>query len=138
MNNRWCRPRWSNAEGKNVIDVANSGSDSKAGSQFLPVKTINKALSVATSGDSVDFDTITGGTGGTPGTFNYVHQTSAGGDGVGAVFNITTDGYSTPRLTVYHGGCHDGIKYTSTLASAKIGGGATVNFEVESLEAKNV
>ena len=51
-------PSWSNAETKNVYYVSNSGSDSNPGSQYLPFKTINYALSQATSGDIVDFDTI--------------------------------------------------------------------------------
>jgi hypothetical protein len=33
-------PVWSNAEGANVIYVANSGSDSNPGTQFLPFKTV--------------------------------------------------------------------------------------------------
>ena len=50
--------------GKNVYYVANSGSDSNPGTEYLPFKTLYYALSQATSGDVVDFDTITGGTGG--------------------------------------------------------------------------
>ena len=51
---------------KNVYYVANSGSDSNPrGSQYLPFKTINYALGQSTSGDIVDFDSISGGTGGT-------------------------------------------------------------------------
>jgi len=96
-------PSWSNAEGKNVIYVANSGSDTNAGSQFLPFKTINKALSVATSGDIVDFDTITGGTGGTPGTYD-IEQTGSTGSGTGAKARVILDGSSTPTVTLTDGG----------------------------------
>ena len=96
-------PSWSNAEGKNVIYVANSGSDSNAGSQFLPFKTINKALSVATSGDIVDFDTITGGTGGTPGTYD-IEQTGSTGSGTGAKARVILDGSSTPSIILTDGG----------------------------------
>jgi hypothetical protein len=39
-------PSWSNPEGANVIYVANSGSDSNPGTQFLPFKTLYYALSV--------------------------------------------------------------------------------------------
>src|SRR5210317_39476 len=49
-------PIWSNAEGANVIYVANAGDDTNPGTQFLPYKTISKALSVASSGDVVDFN----------------------------------------------------------------------------------
>ena len=48
---------------------------SNPGTQYLPYKTVYYALSQATSGDVVDFDTITGGTGGTPGTYD-ITQTS--------------------------------------------------------------
>ena len=58
-------PIWSNAEAGNVKYVANSGSDSNPGTEYLPYKTINYALSQATSGDIIEIDTISGGTGGT-------------------------------------------------------------------------
>src|SRR6056300_870449 len=80
----------SNAEGRNVYYVANSGSDSNPGTQFLPFKTVYHALSQATSGDVVDFNTITGGTGGTPGTYD-ITQTSSTGSG-------------TPTVTITNGG----------------------------------
>src|SRR5210317_377966 len=96
-------PVWSNAEGANVLYVANSGSDSNPGTQFLPFKTINHALSVATSGDVVDFDTVTGGAGGTPGTFD-ITQTSTTGSGTGVQARVILDGSSTPTVTVTNGG----------------------------------
>src|SRR6056300_1980430 len=96
-------PIWSNAEGKNVIYVSNSGSDSNPGSQFLPFKTIYHALSVASSRDVVDFDTITGGTGGTPGTFD-ITQTSSDGSGTGTQARVVLDGSSTPTVTITNGG----------------------------------
>ena len=72
-------PVWSNAEGRNVIYVANSGNDSGVrGSQYLPYKTINAALAASSSGDVVDFDTITGGTGGTPGTYDPTQSATTG------------------------------------------------------------
>ena len=96
-------PIWSNAEGKNVYYVANSGSDSNDGSRYLPFKTVYKALSVATSGDVVDFDTITGGTGGTPGTYD-ITQTSSSGSGTGVQVRVVLDGSSTPSVVVTNGG----------------------------------
>jgi len=96
-------PIWSNAEGKNVYYVANSGSDSNDGSRYLPFKTVYKALSVATSGDVVDFDTITGGTGGTPGTYD-ITQTSSSGSGTGVQARVVLDGSSTPSVVVTNGG----------------------------------
>ena len=96
-------PIWSNAEGRNVYYVANSGSDSNPGTQFLPFKTVYHALSQATSGDVVDFDTITGGTGGTPGTYD-ITQTSTDGSGTGVQARVVLDGSSTPTVTITNGG----------------------------------
>jgi len=96
-------PVWSNAEGKNVHYVANSGSDSNPGTQYLPFKTVYYALSQATSGDVVDFDTITGGTGGTPGTYD-IEQTSSDGTGTGTAARVILDGSSTPTVTITNGG----------------------------------
>jgi len=95
--------KWSNAEGANVKYVANSGSDSNPGTQALPYKTINYALSQATSGDVVEIDTIAGGTGGTPGTFD-VSQASTTGSGIGFTARVITDGSSTPTVTITNGG----------------------------------
>jgi len=96
-------PVWSNAEGANVLYVANSGSDTNPGTQFLPFKTIYKALSVASSGDVVDFNTITGGTGGTPSTYDIV-QTGTTGSGTGVRARVILDGSSTPTVTITNGG----------------------------------
>ena len=96
-------PIWSNAEGKNVYYVANSGSDSNPGTQYLPFKTLYYALSQATAGDVVDFNTITGGTGGVPGTYD-ISQTSTDGSGTGVQARVILDGSSTPTVTITSGG----------------------------------
>jgi hypothetical protein len=96
-------PSWSNPEGANVKYVANSGSDSNPGTQFLPYKTVYYALSQATSGDVVAFDTVAGGTGGTPGTYD-LEQTASNGPGVGAKIRVIIDGSSTPTVTIITGG----------------------------------
>ena len=97
-------PIWSNAEGKNVYYVANSGSDSaNDGSQYRPFKTINYALTQASSGDVVDFDTVTGGTGGTPGTYD-ISQTGTTGSGTGCQIRVILDGSSTPTVEITNGG----------------------------------
>jgi len=96
-------PKWSNAEGKNVYYVSNSGSDSNPGTQYLPFKTIYYALSQATSGDITDFNTITGGTGGTPATYD-LSQTATDGSGTGATIRAVVDGSSTPTVVVTNGG----------------------------------
>src|SRR6056300_1128639 len=96
-------PIWSNAEGRNVYYVANSGSDSNPGTQFLPFKTVYHALQQATSGDVVEFDTIRGGTGGVPSTYD-ITQTSTDGTGTGVQARVVLDGSSTPTVTVTNGG----------------------------------
>ena len=96
-------PKWSNAEGANVYYVANSGSDSNPGTQYLPFKTVYHALGQATSGDITDFNSITGGTGGTPGTYD-LEQTGSDGSGTGAKIRAVIDGSSTPSVVVTDGG----------------------------------
>ena len=135
-------PIWSNAEGKNVIYVANSGNDAtdvNPGSQFLPFKTISKALSVATSGDVVDFDTITGGTGGTPGTFDIV-QTASTGSGISVAARVVLDGSSTPSVTITNGGsghsAGDTISFSD--ASSQLGGASTITINVVSASVGDV
>ncbi len=79
--------------------VATNGSDSAAGTQAAPFKSITKAESVANSGDTV---IIRGGTyssftiAGTDANYNYVHQLSKGGityenfSGETPVFNFSS------------------------------------------------
>ena len=127
-------PSWSNAEGKNVIYVANSGSDTNPGSQFLPFKTISKALSIASSGDVVDFSTITGGTGGTPGTYD-INQTSTSGSGTGVTARVTLDGSSVPStLTITNGGSGHvaGDVITFTNVTSQLGGATDITITVVS------
>ena len=117
-------PVWSNAEGRNVIYVANSGNDSGVrGSQYLPYKTINAALAASSSGDVVDFDTITGGTGGTPGTFDPT-QSATSGSGTGTKIRVVTDGSSTPTITITDGGSGHAVGDTITFNKADVGNSA--------------
>jgi hypothetical protein len=56
------------------------------------------------------------------------HSTTGTGDGI--VVNVTTDGSSTPTVTVYHGGygyAADNI----TISGANIGGGATTDLVLD-------
>ncbi len=126
-------PSWSNPEGANVKYVANSGSDSNPGTQFLPYKTVYYALSQATSGDVVAFDTITGGTGGTPGTYD-ITQTSTDGSGTGVTARVTLDGSSTPTIILTSGGSGHaaGDVITFTNASSQLAGASTITFTVVS------
>jgi len=124
-------PIWSNAEGKNVIYVANSGDDTNPGSQYLPYKTINKALSVASAGDIVDIDTIAGGTGGTPGVYNVTTGIS-GGSGGSANFRVTTDGSSTPTIVITNGGNSYVAGETVTIDGAQTGSSSNITFNIVS------
>jgi hypothetical protein len=124
-------PIWSNAEGRNVIYVANSGSDTNPGTQFLPYKTVSKALSVATSGDVVDFNTITGGTGGTPGTYDVV-QSSTTGSGTSAQIRTVNDGSSVPTVTIINGGSGHAAGDVITFSGGDIGGSSNITITVVS------
>jgi hypothetical protein len=133
-------PIWSNAEGANVIYVANAGDDTNPGTQFLPYKTISKALSVASSGDVVDFDTITGGTGGTPGTYD-ITQTSTTGSGTGTQLRVITfNDSSTPTVTVTNGGSGHaaGDVITFTDAGSQLGGASSITITVVSASVGDV
>ena len=94
---------WSNAESGNVKWVSNSGSNSNPGTEALPYKTVNYGVSQLSSGDIIEVDTIAGGTGGTPGTFDVV-QASTTGSGTGFKARVVLDGSSTPVLTITDGG----------------------------------
>jgi hypothetical protein len=126
-------PIWSNAEGKNVYYVANSGSDSNPGTQYLPFKTVYYALSQATSGDVVDFNTITGGTGGTPGTYD-ITQTSTDGSGTGTTARVILDGSSTPTVTITSGGSGHaaGDVITFSDSGSQLGGATSITITVVS------
>ena len=131
-------PVWSNAEGRNVIYVANSGSDSNPGTQFLPYKTVSKALSVATSGDIVDFESITGGTGGIPGTYD-LEQTSSTGSGVNAVIRVVVDGSSTPSVVVTNGGsghaAGDVVTFGNIAINSSVQGGGMTDITIDVVSA---
>ena len=110
---------WSNAEGANVKYVANSGSDSNPGTQALPYKTINYALSQATSGDILEIENIAGGTGGVPGTYD-VTQTSTDGSGIGFAARVITDGSSAPTVTITNGGSGHAAGDTITISGSQL------------------
>ena len=130
-------PKWSNAEGKNVYYVSNSGSDSNPGSQYLPFKTIKYALGQSTSGDIVDFNNITGGTGGTPSTYD-VTQSATTGSGTGAQVRVTTDGSSTPTVTMINGGTGHAAGDTVTFPGASMGGASNMTIAVVSASVGDV
>jgi hypothetical protein len=131
-------PSWSNPEGANVKYVANSGSDSNPGTQFLPYQTLYYALSQATSGDVVAFDTIAGGTGGTPGTYDP-SQSSTSGSGSGVKIRVTTDGSSVPTaVTLISGGTGHAAGDTITFNGADIGSSSNLTFDVVSASVGDV
>src|SRR6056300_397247 len=130
-------PSWSNAEGANVIYVANSGDDTNPGTQFLPYKTVSKALSVASSNDIVEIDTIAGGTGRTPNTYD-VTQTSTTGSGTGFAARVVTDGSSTPTVTITNGGSSHAASDTITIAGSQLGSSTDLTFNVVSVSVGDV
>ena len=130
-------PVWSAPEGKNVYYVANSGSDSNDGTQYRPFKTINYALSQASSGDVVDIDTIAGGTGGTPGTYS-VSQTSSTGSGTGFTARVTTDGSSTPTIEITNGGSGHTAGDDITVNGSQLGSSSNLTFNILSASVGDV
>ncbi len=124
--------KWSAPEGKNVYYVSNAGNDSNVGSQYLPFKTINYALSQATSGDIVEFTSITGGTGGTPSTYPSVSQSATTGSGIGAKIKVVTDGSSTPGVEIVDGGSGHAAGDTVTFPGSSIGGSSDITISVVS------
>ena len=124
-------PSWSAPEGANVKYVSNSGSDSNPGSQYLPYKTINYALSQATSGDIVEIDTISGGTGGVPAVYD-VNQHTSTGSGTGFKARVTTDGSSTPTIIITDGGSGHAAGDDITLLGSNLGGASNLTFNVVS------
>ena len=130
-------PIWGNAEGKNVYYVANSGSDTNPGSQYLPFKTINYALAQATSGDIVDFDSTAGGTGGTPATYT-VSQSATTGSGVGAQIRVTTDGSSVPTPVMVNGGSGHAAGDTITFPGSSMGSSSNITINVVSVSVGDV
>ena len=130
-------PKWSDAEGKNVLYVANSGSNSNPGTQYLPYKTIHYALSQATKGDVVDFGSITGGTGGTPGTY-IGDQTSTTGSGTSTQIQAITDGSSTPTVKIVNGGKDHEVGDVITFAGSNFGGSSAITITVVSANVGDV
>jgi hypothetical protein len=133
-------PVWSNAEGANVIYVANTGSDSNPGTQFLPYLTISKALSEATSGDVLTFSTVTGGTGGVAGTYD-ITQTSTTGSGTGTTARVVILGdSSTPSVTIIDGGQGHAVGnvISFTNAGSQLGGNTTITITVVSVSIGDV
>jgi hypothetical protein len=133
-------PVWSNAEGANVIYVANTGSDSNPGTQFLPYLTVSKALSEATSGDVLTFSTVTGGTGGVAGTYD-ITQTSTTGSGTGTTARVVILGdSSTPSVTIINGGSGHTVGNVISFSNAgsQLAGNTTITITVVSVSIGDV
>ena len=83
-------------------------------------------------------DTITGGTGGTPGTYTYVRQASTTGSGTGIIVTVTTDGSSTPTVTIVEGGSGHEVGDTITVLGSGTGNSSDITFNVATLKDNNV
>jgi hypothetical protein len=132
-------PVWKNPTNRNILYVANDGSDSNPGTELLPFKTIKYALTQCGKGDVTDFDTstISGGTGGTPGEYDV---TGSGGSGTGFTARVTIDGSSTPIIDITNGGKDYTTGNTITISNSQIGGTPATNitFTVKSVNAGDV
>jgi len=79
---------------------------------------------------------VSGGTGGTPGTYNYTIPTSNDG-GSGARIKVIKDGSSLPTISVTHGGYDYAVGDTLTISAAQLGGGTALVLTVATLENNN-
>ena len=77
--------------------------------------------------------------GGTPGTYKYVHTTPVTGSGAGLVINVTIAGVAVSAVDIYHGGYGFEIGDTVSVDAATIGcgGTGTLTVQVGGLEANN-
>jgi hypothetical protein len=132
-------PVWKNPTNRNILYVANDGSDSNPGTELLPFKTIKYGLTQTGRGDVTDFDTstISGGTGGIVGTYDV---TGSGGSGTGFTARVTIDGSTTPVIDITNGGKNYVAGDTITISSSQIGGTPATNitFTVKSVNAGDV
>lgn len=130
-------PEWRLDEGgKNVIYVANSGSDSSGtGSRTLPYRTIKNALAHCNKNDVLDFSSASGGVGGAGGVFTVSTFTTSG-SGTGAIFQITADGstaITTSSVLIVNGGKNFNVGDTVTISGANIGGATNLVLTVKSV-----
>jgi hypothetical protein len=131
-------PVWKNPTNRNILYVANDGSDSNPGTELLPFKTIKYALTQTGRGDITDIDTstITGGAG-LAGSYDV---TGTGGTGTGFTARITIDGSSTPVIDITNGGKNYSVGDTINITSVQLGGtpAVDINFTVKSINAGDV
>jgi hypothetical protein len=130
-------PVWKNPTNRNILYVANDGSDSNPGTELLPFKTIKYALTQTGRGDVTDINTISGGTGGIAGTYDV---TGSGGAGTGFTARVTIDGSTTPVIDITDGGKNYVAGNTITISSSQLGGTPATNitFNVLSVNAGDV
>jgi hypothetical protein len=130
-------PVWKNPTNRNILYVANDGSDSNPGTELLPFKTIKYGLTQTGRGDVTDINTITGGGGGIPGTYDV---TGTGGTGTGFTARVICDGSSSPIIDITDGGKNYVAGDTITIPSSQIGGTPATNitFNVLSVNAGDV
>ena len=132
-------PVWKNPTNRNILYVANDGDDSNPGTELLPFKTIKYGLTQTGRGDVTDFDTstITGGTGGNPGTYDV---TGSGGSGTGFTARVTIDGSTVPVIDITDGGKNYAVDNVITISNSQIGGtpATDITFTVKSVNAGDV
>ena len=87
----------------------------------------------------ITLDTITGGTGGTPGTYD-IEQTSTTGSGTGTKVRAVVDGSSTPTITILNGGTGHTVSDVITFgniasdgSTVQLGGATDITINVASI-----
>ena len=112
--------------------VSAQGSDSNPGTEELPFASIKKACQMATYNGISQMGAISGGTGGTPGTYRGVSVT--GGSSTGTLADVTTDGSSAPIITIVKNGQGWAEGNTATIAANVVGSpSAAITFTVETI-----
>lgn len=116
----------------NKYHVSVNGSDTNPGTLELPFATIKHAAATCTTSGIGQITTIAGGTGGTPGTYRGVAVT--GGSSSGTTADVTTDGSSTPTVTIVNNGEGWTEGNTGTIALGNIGNSsANLTFTVDTV-----
>ena len=116
----------------NTLHVSPEGLDTNPGTQTLPLKTIKKAAQLSKSSGISQIGTISGGTGGTPGTYRGVSVT--GGSSSGTIVDVVTDGSSTPTINIINNGASWSEGNTATIDKADVGNStADITFTIETV-----
>ena len=130
-------PVWKNPTNRSILYVSNQGDNSNPGTELLPFKTIEYALTQCGKGDIVDIESISGGIGGTPGIYDITSFSSAG-SGTGLSLRIVTDGSTVGSVEIVNGGKNYVVGNTITIGGVNLGNSSDLSFTVKSINAGDV